>query len=44
MDVYADSTNWWKFIDVLDIFIFDRGQKQEDERSGEAFFIRFYLK
>ena len=36
VDIYADSTNWWKFMDVLDTFIFDRGQKEEEERSGEV--------
>lgn len=37
MDIYSDSVNWWKFIDVLDTFIFDRGLKEEDVRSGEVF-------
>jgi len=36
VDIHTDSTNWWKFIDVLDTFIFDRGRREEDERSGEV--------
>lgn len=31
----TDSTNWWKFMDVLDAFIFDRGIKQTEEETGE---------
>lgn len=31
----ADSANFWKFVAVLDAFIFDRGQKEKEEEEGE---------